>query len=419
MPRSALRPLSAPRSQLALATASALAFLAHCSFPEYSFNISENEAGAAGSAPAGGSGGRAGTGGGTNTGGSGTGGKGTGGGNTGGSGTGGSGTAGDSVGGSAGSAGSGAGGCVSDCEFVVATATDEFFGLVSDGNEVFWAECDLGNFRCSISARAADGTGPTRVVSAQGQMPQNELVVDLKVDDSNVFAFLLDSDQPPGTPPHAIIRVPKAGGAPQTLTNVSPAVLFNYSVGTNFLFAFRENDQQPPGTVVRVGKNGNNNGTVTNNGFSLVGADGDNAVVIDNNGNLALMQPGSSTSLLSSDENPAPFPFEGLAADDAYYFLGPGQVRRLVRGAEEITILSANAGNDPFFLQIETDSLYWINRRGGSGSSIGDVHTVPKAGGAEVTKFAEDISTDALSVRNGVAYWISNDFTQIIGHRLR
>nr|MCU0685182.1 hypothetical protein [Polyangiaceae bacterium] len=115
--------------------------------------------------------------------------------------------------------------------------------------------------------------------------------------------------------------------------------------------------------------------------------------------------------------NPAPFPFEGAHDADAYYFLTQGQVRRLNRtgGSDALTFLSINAGNDPFFLHAEGDSLYWINRRG---PSIGDVHTISKAGGAPFSKLAEDVATDGLSVKDGVAYWISNDFTQIIGRRL-
>ncbi|HEU4407922.1 MAG TPA: hypothetical protein VFS43_21855 [Polyangiaceae bacterium] len=394
------------RAATALAPACALALLAHCSFPEYSFRSNgENEtAGGSGGSPAAG---RAGAGGGLPAGGAGGGLP--------------SGGAGGAAGAAGGACAGATDGCVTDCEFEVVTASAELFGVVSDGESVFWSECNLQNQTCSMSARSADGQGPVRVVADASQLPQGQLLVNLKQDADSIYGFLLDADQPPGTPPAAILRVPKAGGQGQVLLAAGNGrVFFSYELSDRFVYAFRENDDQPPGTVVRADKGNNNTTTgvvVTNVARSLVGAEGDEAVVVESNGNIARVQPGISTLILDGDANPEPVPFEGVVEGDVYYFLSLGQVRRFGEG--ELTFLSTNAGNDPFFFQAEADSLYWVNRRGGVGSTAGDIHTVPKAGCADVRKLVEGVSTDALSVRNGVAYWVSDDFTRVLGRRLR
>ncbi|HEU4535268.1 MAG TPA: hypothetical protein VFS00_14165, partial [Polyangiaceae bacterium] len=335
--------------------------------------------------------------------------------------SGGSGGSGQPSGGAAGAAGACPGvtdGCETDCEFEVVTASAELFGVVSDGESVFWAECDFQSQTCSLSARSADGQGPVRVVASASQLPQGQLLVDLKQDAEAIYGFLIDANQPSNTPPNAVIRVPKAGGEAQTLlTAGSGRVFFSYVLSDRFVYAFRENDNQPPGTVVRVGKDGNDSAIVTNIARNLVSAEGDEAIVVESNGNIARVQPGISTLILDGDANPEPFPFEGVVEGDVYYFLSLGQVRRL--GGGELTFLSNNAGNDPFFFRADADSLYWINRRGGVGSTAADIHTVPKAGCAEVRKLVEGVSTDALSVSNGVAYWVTDDFTRVLGRRLR
>ncbi|MCU0684982.1 MAG: hypothetical protein MUF34_22495, partial [Polyangiaceae bacterium] len=234
-----------------------LFLLAHCSFPEYSFDPPEgDEVNAGGSAgnPYAGRGGASnmrGAGGGFS--GSNSGGSGTGAGQAGSSGGG----TGGSVAGAAGQAGAGgSSGCTVDCEFVVATASAEVFSLVSDGDSVYWSEFNRNNGDCTIFAKDADGGGQVRTVANPGQLPGGQIIVDLRSDDDAIYGMLLDNSLD-GDPPHGLVRIPKGGGNAQTLLEVGPdRVLFFFALGDTVAYAFREDDNQPPGAVIRVPKNG-------------------------------------------------------------------------------------------------------------------------------------------------------------------
>ncbi len=387
-----------------------LAFLAHCSFPEYSFRTSENETeGGAGGAPAAGRGGANG-----NAPAAGSAGRGT--------------SGGGSISGSAGAGGgpSGAGGgpvgCVENCDFDVSAASAPPSGLATDGESVFWAEFSDNNGLAAVFAHAADGSGQVRTLVNAGQVPEGHVLVDMRVDNDAVYVLDLDLNQPPQVTPQALLRIPKAGGNVQTLAEPgSGRGFFNYVVGDTVLYVLREDTNgQPPAALIRVPKTGGNPSSIAN-ARNLLGAEGDDAVVLDENFNLARVRPGSSDLIASDNDLPQPFlPVDALAEADAYYILCFGQVRRVDRtgGPGAHSFLSMNSGNDPFFLLGDGDSFFWLNRRGGTNSRIGDIHTVTKAGG-EVQKLVENVAVDGLSVRDGVVYYVSNDLTKIRGRRLR
>jgi hypothetical protein len=395
-------PRPAPRGGYAGA-ALALAFLTHCSFPEYSFQFYENGVGGGAGQS---SGGRGGDGGGQPS--AGASGGATGGGNG----------AGGSAGGSAGSAGSagaagGGLGCTEACEFDVATGTN-LFGVVTDGNEVFWSDCNTQLGSCTLFAKPADGSGQPRTVIEPNKLPSERLLTDLRESGDSIYALLL----PRTSPPNAIVRIAKAGGSAQTVGQAgSGRVFFTYAVGDEVIYALRESDNQAPPSVVRIDLASGNSTTVANSAADLVGVENEEALAVDTGGNLVRLGAGSSAQILSSADNDQSPPFEATFDSDAYYFLSSGLVWRLGRGGTETATVATGAGSNPRFLQLENGNLFWMSQRGAE-LTIGDLYTSGTAPGSEAVKFVSDVASDSLSIKNGNAYWISNDFQRVVGRRL-
>lgn len=297
------------------------------------------------------------------------------------------------------------------------------YGVVSDGASVYWSEYNVNLGLSTIFARAADGSGSVRTVMEAGALPTGEIVLDLVADNDALYGLLRTDTNDEFPQNHTIVRIPKDGGPPTGLLNSGQGRSFFFpTLGENLICALRDIDFVEPADIFCVGKTGENPVQLTDTAFSLVGVEGDEAIVVDAGGDIEYLKRASSSQgtqsrpLLPSDANPRPLPVEGTFDGEAYYFLTSGLLKSLPRsGPSEFTLLSTGEAQQTRALRVEDGALYWLNLRGGF---IADVRTVPKVGGA-VQTLVETVSSDALSVRDGVAYWISPDFTTLFGRRLQ
>lgn len=129
------------------------------------------------------------------------------------------------------------------------------------------------------------------------------------------------------------------------------------------------------------------------------------AVATTSNGPRQVVRCKSCTvpTVLSDNENTLR---EGsIALDDATVFFGSGdQIKRVDKIATNLQTLTI--GQTPFHLQVDADSIYWLNEEA-FGSTNGEIARMPKAGGT-VTKLVTGLAHPRSLVLAGDSLYASD-----------